>query len=582
VLQALHEGKAMRQQLHFCEQQMQTAAGVRMLIAVSRVAAVGLATLCVTSIEAVAQTPTYQLDATANRVVRLSNLSSSGDCHPASVSGRVVKREFDERGLFMRGLVLQDASGDRAFINVDRAAIDAPQVSMAARGWIVAGLRTMLAEGQQVHLGVKLCGAAGRVVMLDEVATVSASAPATPATPTAAYGPSFDCTSKAASTQALAQAICRNKELAYWELAYVISYQALRESSLPEVRKAMVDEANALVLRMNDQCGLPSTGGLTGPPSVDQLACVRNLFQESRLALVSRTTGAARDEATLTPQETAAIQRGLQVSEHLPATSTVDGVFGPVTRAAIASWQRENGMPATGFGSQALLRQISSPSSPPRAVSAAPPYTRAPVAAVNPEPTIDRTGRTSAIKLALAEGPDLRPQEVFEKVSRAVYVVKTQTALGSAVAISDRELLTNCHILESATTATLEREGERLPALVISANKDADRCILRLSNIVGPLPHWVRVRPYADVRVGERVFTVGAPRGLELSLADGMISSKRSLDEGRLFQTSAPISRGSSGGGLFDSHGNLIGITTFMLKDSQNLNFAIAAEEYAK
>jgi len=112
--------------------------------------------------------------------------------------------------------------------------------------------------------------------------------------------------------------------------------------------------------------------------------------------------------------------------------------------------------------------------------------------------------------------------------------------------------------------------------------KPTKRCILRLSNIVEPLPKWVRVRPFADVKIGEPVFTVGAPQGLELSLADGIVSSKRSIDEGRLIQTSAPISKGSSGGGLFDAEGNLVGITTFMLKDAQNLNFAIAAEEYAK
>ncbi len=553
-----------------------------MLIAATRLAAVGLATLCVTMIGAVAQTPTYQLDATSSYVIRLSSLSPSSDCHPATVSGSVVKREFDERGLSMRGIVLQEADGDRTFINVNEVAVAGPEVSMVARAWIHTGLRTLLAEGQRVRLGVKLCGASGRVIMLDEVATASASAPATPATPTATYGPSFDCTSKAATTQALAQSICRNKELAYWELAYVIAYQALRESSSPEVRKAMVDEANALVLRMNDECGLPSTGGLTGQPSFEQLACVRNLFQESRIALISRTVGPARSEATLTPQETVAIQRGLQVSQQLPATATIDGVFGPVTRTSIAAWQRENGLPATGFASQALLQQMSAPSSPPRAVSAAPPSTNAPVAAVNPGSAIDRSGRTSAVKLVLGDGKELKPQEVFEKVSGAVYVVKTTTALGSGVAISDRELLTNCHILESASTATLEREGERLPALLISANKDADRCVLRISNIVSPLPHWVRVRPYADVKVGERVFTVGAPQGLELSLADGMISSKRTSDNWRYFQTSAPISKGSSGGGLFDAQGNLVGITTFMLKDSQNLNFAIAAEEYAK
>lgn len=65
-------------------------------------------------------------------------------------------------------------------------------------------------------------------------------------------------------------------------------------------------------------------------------------------------------------------------------------------------------------------------------------------------------------------------------------------------------------------------------------------------------------------------------------MAEGMVSSKRALADGRFFQTSAPISPGSSGGGLFDARGHLVGITTFMLKDAQNLNFAIAAEEFAK
>jgi S1-C subfamily serine protease len=301
------------------------------------------------------------------------------------------------------------------------------------------------------------------------------------------------------------------------------------------------------------------------------------LFHESRLALINRTSGAARDEASLTPQDTAAIQRALQAAQHLPAAATIDGVFGPVTRTAIASWQRENGLPATGFGSQALLQRMTASAMTPRTSSATSPVTAPPK--VDYDSVVDRTGRTGSIKLVLADGPELRPQEVFEKVSGAVHVVKTATALGSAVAISERELLTNCHILEGAATATLEREGDRISAFAVSVNKDADRCVLRVS---GQLRHWVKVRPYADVKVGERVYTVGAPRGLELSLADGMISSKGTADSGRFFQTSAPISKGSSGGGLFDAQGNLVGITTFMLKDSQNLNFAIAAEEFAR
>jgi hypothetical protein len=48
----------------------------------------------------------------------------------------------------------------------------------------------------------------------------------------------------------------------------------------------------------------------------------------------------------------------------------------------------------------------------------------------------------------------------------------------------------------------------------------------------------------------------------------------------RYVQTSAPISPGSSGGGLFDERGNLLGITSFKIDDAENLNFAIAAEDF--
>lgn len=65
--------------------------------------------------------------------------------------------------------------------------------------------------------------------------------------------------------------------------------------------------------------------------------------------------------------------------------------------------------------------------------------------------------------------------------------------------------------------------------------------------------------------------------GLELTLSDGLISSLRVIPDGTIIQTTAPISHGSSGGGLFDSNGRLIGITSFLHKNGQNLNFAIPA-----
>lgn len=199
--------------------------------------------------------------------------------------------------------------------------------------------------------------------------------------------------------------------------------------------------------------------------------------------------------------------------------------------------------------------------------------TRAPVAAV------DQAGKTAAIRLTLFDGTELKPREVFERASGTVYVVRTGQKQGSAVAISDREVVTNCHVLDSNVRAILERDGRRQNASLTSANPKADRCILTSET---PLLKWVRVRPYADIKVGEQAYSIGAPQGLELTIAEGIVSAKRVIDGERLLQTSAPISRGSSGGGLFDAQGQLIGVTTWMRKDAQNLNFAIAAEEYAK
>ncbi len=59
-------------------------------------------------------------------------------------------------------------------------------------------------------------------------------------------------------------------------------------------------------------------------------------------------------------------------------------------------------------------------------------------------------------------------------------------------------------------------------------------------------------------------------------------SSAPAPTRARLVQTSAPISHGSSGGGLFDARGELLGITTFYFAGGQNLNFAVAAEDFAK
>ncbi len=153
-------------------------------------------------------------------------------------------------------------------------------------------------------------------------------------------------------------------------------------------------------------------------------------------------------------------------------------------------------------------------------------------------------------------------------------------AQGSAVAVNEFQLLTNCHVVKNSIVVLIVRGKKQYSAKIAAADPKTDRCILKTDK---RLQDFVRsIRSFNGLRIGERVFSVGSPRGLENTFGEGLISGLRKSKNRRLIQTTAPISPGSSGGALFDAFGKLIGITTFRLKDSESLNFAIAVDEYSQ
>lgn len=174
---------------------------------------------------------------------------------------------------------------------------------------------------------------------------------------------------------------------------------------------------------------------------------------------------------------------------------------------------------------------------------------------------------------------------VFRLVRQSVAILKTDNgAQGSAVAVAqaDAETLfaTNCHVLDGASSVTLVINGKSLPAAFYGGNPRDDACFV----IAAAKSPVIDMFNALDMKVGEKVFAVGAPRGLELTISDGIVSGIRGamlFDPPLLIQNTAPISPGSSGGGLFDARGRLVGISTFLLKDSQNLNFAVAINNYS-
>ena len=188
---------------------------------------------------------------------------------------------------------------------------------------------------------------------------------------------------------------------------------------------------------------------------------------------------------------------------------------------------------------------------------------------------------------ALNAKQELSAQEIFRATSPSVYLVvaarsydglrERKGSLGSGVAISSDQALTNCHVIEDYDLIALIDGEELLKAVVSRGHKQSDRCYLRVEGKLRPI---AAVRRTQELSVGERVYTIGNPSGLTKTLGEGIISGLRVKNGINLVQTTAQISRGSSGGALVDSRGALVGITTFLLRDAQNLNFAIAAEEY--
>jgi S1-C subfamily serine protease len=171
----------------------------------------------------------------------------------------------------------------------------------------------------------------------------------------------------------------------------------------------------------------------------------------------------------------------------------------------------------------------------------------------------------------------LEPREVFAKASRSVVVVYAQTAAnqvsqGSGVALGGPYVATNCHVVESAEDVRVTYRAQSARAFVYARNSDRDVCILSVP--IKDLPA-VSIGAPSSYSPGSRVYAIGSPKGLDLSITEGLVSGIRTTKLGDYIQTSAAISHGSSGGGLFNEDGALVGLTTFFLKDGQSLNFAV-------
>ncbi len=178
------------------------------------------------------------------------------------------------------------------------------------------------------------------------------------------------------------------------------------------------------------------------------------------------------------------------------------------------------------------------------------------------------------------------PEQLFSEVSRSVVKVIVSDANGvpvgggSGVVTGRGVVITNCHVALRGPVVSVRTPKESFSAVVALADETFDLCQLTVGDGFDAPP--VEIGGMQYVRPGQKVYAIGAPQGLELTMSEGIVSSLRETRLGNVIQTTAAISPGSSGGGLFNVSGQLIGITTFQHKTGQNLNFAVPADWIAK
>lgn len=180
----------------------------------------------------------------------------------------------------------------------------------------------------------------------------------------------------------------------------------------------------------------------------------------------------------------------------------------------------------------------------------------------------------------------LTAEQIYKKVSGAVVVVHAYnendelTAQGSGVVLNEKGyVVTNYHVLSGNSKLKIIHGKEIVPYVdIIGIDVEKDILILKIEAKKFPA---VKIGDSKSLNIGQRIYAIGSPMGLENSISEGIISGLRSVDELKrnFIQITASISPGSSGGAVVNDKGELIGISTLTAKEGQNLNFAIPIDD---
>lgn len=172
-------------------------------------------------------------------------------------------------------------------------------------------------------------------------------------------------------------------------------------------------------------------------------------------------------------------------------------------------------------------------------------------------------------------------KSIFGKSKTSIVLIltydanNTPIALGSGFYFENTLIATNYHVIEGSSKIVIKNLGSQTKLeniKVRSYSEDLDMAILESPTPNSTFLTLSQIKP----EIGDKIVAIGNPKGLEGTVSTGIVSGLRELtSEYSLIQITSPISPGSSGGPVLNENGQVIGISTFTINDSQNLNFAI-------
>jgi S1-C subfamily serine protease len=164
-------------------------------------------------------------------------------------------------------------------------------------------------------------------------------------------------------------------------------------------------------------------------------------------------------------------------------------------------------------------------------------------------------------------------EQIFDFRRRNIFTIPRGTGTGF-IWDTDGHIITNYHVVEGTSEARVRlTDGKEYKARLVGTSQMHDLAVLKISG--GTKLHPLPLGTSRDLKVGQKVFAIGNPFGLDWSLTTGIVSAlDRSLKGDsngaveHLIQTDAAINPGDSGGPLLDSGGRLIGVTTAIYSPS--------------